>query len=160
MILVPTRGFGAMLAANLAAPLANAVVGPFSVGDFIRRLYVGVSTDGVGVLGFAASLGFSVDASAEGLNAGIPLITSSASTISRTPGFRFDAGDVVVFSFVVAAGLAVTTGSMFLQIGVSSTDTALSRFNVSVEVVRVLDGMTDTDRERGRGPPFPPPGGP
>lgn len=138
MIVLPGRGFNVALNATGAGGTAFGVLGAFSAGDVIVRLYVAFTMLDAGVGVFAATLGGSSEASQAALDSGSSVVSRSGTVIGGVPALRFQVAAGLFGAFVVPVGFTVSSGSRFMVIGWTPSNTLAAHLIVGAEVVRVL----------------------
>lgn len=140
--MVPTRGLVAHDLQSAASSFFN-LIGPLPAGVWLKRIYLEVSINAAGTIDWAASLGGSGEGSAEALDGGIPVVSSSIPLVSGTPAIRWNAPGAARFNLVVPVGVRIAEGSTWFVWGWDNLSGVNTSIHVGVELVELLELRND-----------------
>lgn len=139
-IVVPGKGWCSAVG-GATARTDYGLLGPFADGDYLRRITVMITADGVTQGRFAATLGASAEASAEAFRAGSPLIQRSGAVTHTIPHFFWYGVAGVPLWFHIPVGVVGAVGARYVVWVWSAGAEAVNKWIlVGAEVLRFGKG--------------------
>lgn len=134
---VPGRGWCTVAGFDIVVASNFGILGPFSEGDFLRRVVMTVTADAATMGRFGASVGGSNEASAEAYMAGTPVIQRSMVAAGGVPEIDWYAIAGVPLALVFPVGVVVSAGARYVVFHWNSSNVINRSIMVCAEVVEL-----------------------